>query len=123
MVPEGEDYGGITDRHVVVPRRHIAACLEVLSDLLCDSSAMLRELSMQGANWNLEKYLLYIKRGIAQHIRRFERVMYAVRLEDTTTRWSVGEYHPEAGMIAKYRSEYDAVQRTKRARAEQTLPS
>ena len=124
MVPEGEDYGGITDRHMVVPRRHLASCLDVLSDLLCDSSAMLRQLSMQGANWNLEKYLLYhyTKRGVARHIRRFERVMYAVRLEDTTTRWSVGEYHPEAGMIVKYRGEYDAVQRTKRARAEQTRP-
>ena len=117
LIPEGEDYGGVTDRHVVVPRRHVVALLDVMRELLCRPEQMRAELSAISTAWNPEQYLLYHykKRGIAQFIRRFERVMYTVRLEGGSTRWSVGAYNPEAGMIVKYEGEYEAVQRAKRA--------
>ena len=37
------------------------------------------------------------------------------RLEGGSTSWSVGAYNPEAGMIVKYESEYEAVQRAKKS--------
>ena len=89
--------------------------LGFVNELLCRQEQMRAELSAISSGWNLEQYLLYHykKRGIAQFIRRFERVMYTVRLEGGSTRWSVGAYNPEAGMIVKYESEYEAVQRAK----------
>ena len=38
--------------------------------------------------------------------------MYTVRQEKDKTRWAVGEYNSEAGMIVKYKSEYLAVKNT-----------
>ncbi|KXZ51746.1 hypothetical protein GPECTOR_11g192 [Gonium pectorale] len=112
-IPEGEDYGGITDRHIVVSRKHVHAALSLMDPIIQDPKGLLRE--MQGHDeWNLEQFIKYQfeTRGILQHVRRFPRIMYAVRTSNTSTRWRSGTFVKEAGMIVKYMTEYNAAKKS-----------
>lgn len=106
--PEGQDYNGLTDRHVLVPRVHLYASLSLMDPICEDPQHLFESMSMMGA-WNLEQYieLHFQKQGILQFVRRFPRVMFAVRNFNTTTRWSEGIFVPEIGMIVKYLDAYE----------------
>ncbi|KXZ51745.1 hypothetical protein GPECTOR_11g191 [Gonium pectorale] len=107
-IPEGEDYGGITDRHIVVSRKHVYAALNLMEPIIKDPNGLLKE--MEGyQEWNLERYIKFRfeKQGILRHVRRFPRIMYAVRTSNTSTRWSYGFWIEEAGMLVKYMTEYN----------------
>lgn len=111
-VVEGEDYGGITDRHISIPHKYVFDVLDVLHDVIHHPEELYQEMMIGNSisNWNLEKYLMrhYKKVGVADRIQRFPRVMYAVRDTKTPTRWSTGDFVREDGAVVKYRSEYQA---------------
>ncbi len=110
MIPSGEDYGGLTDRHMVCPSDKIIQALTILDPILEDGDAMVSAMSFH-ESWNLEKYISFMfdLRGLSQVVVRFPRVMYAVKEKSTKTRWSTGKFNREAQMIIKYNSEYEAV--------------
>lgn len=111
-IPEGEDYGGITDRHIVVHKKYLTESLDLMSPILTTPELLYEEMK-NCHDWNLEKYIKHIfeKRGL--NITRFPRMMYAVRGEKDNTRWMGGTYLDDAKMIVKYESEYRLAKATK----------
>ncbi len=59
------------------------------------------------SKWNLERYLRYQfrKKQIEGRVRRFPYVMTAVRGPTDSSRWAMGRFDPDVGMIIKYQSE------------------
>ncbi len=106
-IPEGEDYGGYTDRHIVVSRKDLTSILSVADPILCSPEEL--RIRMSGRKeWNLEKYIrfAFCELGLDQRVRRFPYTMFAVRSVDGRTSWSTGSYSSERGYCIKYRDEH-----------------
>jgi hypothetical protein len=110
-VPEGEDYGGITDRHVVAPAEKILQVLDILPPLLRHPSEFLKflgDMYNETKNTNAEKLLL--RRWHMQGIigETFPRMMFTCAVPGDETRW----WPPSPrlgpnGVNLKYEGEYD----------------
>lgn len=111
-IPEGESYGGITDRHVVVPKKYVEQVLRV-TDRIIQVPGLVYDImkTLDEHTWNLEKYLLFhfMNESLLDKLVRFPRMMYAVRSDSAKTRWAEGEFEPDVGMVVKYPSEYAMV--------------
>lgn len=110
-IPNGEFYGGLTDRHMIVSRNDLRNVLNLIGDIVLRPKLLFNEMSSR-TDWNLEKYiLLHFKRyGLAERVRLFPYVSYTVRDVIDGTRWVAGTYNPERGMIVKYSSELASAQ-------------
>ncbi|MAI13365.1 MAG: hypothetical protein CMM15_05055 [Rhodospirillaceae bacterium] len=106
-IPHGESYGGITDRHAIVPSRFIESYLDILDQMMLQSNQYYSEMSAK-PGWNLEQVIKFHleQHGLLTSLRRFPYVMYSVRSKDGTTRWSRGQWHPSLGYFIKYPKEY-----------------
>ena len=106
-IPKGEDYGGITDRHIVVPRNLMYDAMSLMDILLHNPRKMIDEMKHHKL-WNLEQYIHhhFKKKNLLDKIVRFPSMMYAVRLPHGTTRWAMGSYNKDVNMIVKYETEY-----------------
>ena len=113
-VLDGEEYGGVEDRHIVVPRRHVDRFLGLTDPIYSDPDWLKRYLdrrsAMQGwAFLNLERFVAArLKQdGLWRSVRHLPYVPYMVRGPGGTTSWSVGEFNEELGYYIKYPSEFD----------------
>lgn len=115
LLPRGEDWYGLTDRHLVVPRKYLKSTLNLLDWILEEPEEVVRELGARHQNWNPESYYLHhlVREGVADRVRRFRRTFYSVRAPDGPTRWSLGDLDSTSGMMIKYPSEKKGVQETK----------
>lgn len=125
-IPDSEDYGGYTDRHIVASRCDILKVLSVCDDILVKPRSLYEQMCDHG-RWNLEKYLKFSleRMGVASRIRRFPYTMYAVRERGGHTRWREGNYDDALGCYIKYPSEYArarSVARTTRNKRGWTYP-
>ncbi len=106
-VVEGEDYGGITDRHHVFPVKLLDQVLGVIDFL--DSDALLKKLH-KTKKYNPEKFLLDMFRfyKIDVLIKRFTRIQFTVATKDDATRWKEAKKRMpgEKDIFLKYKSEY-----------------
>ncbi len=106
-VPFGQDFGGITDRHLVVSSEHVLAALDILPGLFQDPSAYPR---LSDDLYNPEQLLLdrWKQLGIAHLVRRFPRMMFTCgnAAIDDVTRWKATGDIVEEGVRKKYRKEY-----------------
>lgn len=108
-IPDGEGYGGVTDRHVVLNRDDLQNYLNLLEEILLRPQELKR--AMEGrTDWNLEKfiYLMLGKTGCASRLRYFPYCMYSVRESNGSTSWSKGVWSDELGFYIKYPAEQDA---------------
>ena len=107
-VPDGEDYGGIADRHLAVSRADVVNCLDLIEPILSEPEVLNKEMAHR-SNWNVEQYLLHHlkRRGIAHKIRRFPYVMYLARdKRDNTLTWSSGHVVRGIDHYIKYPGEF-----------------
>lgn len=113
-IPEGEDYGGITDRHIVVSRDFVETVLDLMSPILHDHQNLYNTMK-HNEKWNLEQYIKFIFdiRNITSNIVRFPRNMYTVRGLNDSTRWEKGRFVPSKNYYIKYINEFYATQRNK----------
>jgi len=108
-IVEGEDYGGITDRHHVFPSRMWLPMLDVISfldsDIFWDKVNSLK-------HYNPEKFLadMFNFYGIKSSVRRFRRVHFTVATKDDGTRWQKARITMpgEDQLFLKYPGEYCA---------------
>jgi hypothetical protein len=106
-VVEGEDYGGITDRHHIFDSD---MCDDVLGicDYLCNDLNF--NFLCKTDNLNPEEALLHFfnSTGIAKKINRCKRVQFTVSAEGDESRWmQAGEFLPGSKTLKhKYYSEY-----------------
>jgi hypothetical protein len=116
-IPDGEDYGGICDRHLVVSPSDLAPSCNLLEEILC-RPRQLREAMVARLDWDwtTERSLAlhFSRSGLAAKIRRFPFVMFLVRGPSDPTTWSPGEYADEVNMLIKYRSELNEARRNER---------
>lgn len=106
-IPEGEFYNGVTDRHVVLPKKFVVSYLNLLERMI-DKKYNYFNLMKPYRHWNLESLIRFhlVQNGIWESVRFFPYVMYAVRPINGTTRWSRGVFSKEDGYYIKYPSEY-----------------
>lgn len=107
-IPDGEDWGGFTDRHIVVSRKYIEDILSIADPIIHAPDKLLEEMLKESHDWNLERYIKYSfeKLGLASQVRRYPYTMFTVRKGDTHTTWGVGNYSPRLGYHVKYDGEY-----------------
>lgn len=114
-VPTGEDYNGITDRHTIVPAKHLRPAMDLMSYLMTDPRAVaqeMRESHKYNGRWNLESVIWHVwgARGLQNKVLRFPLVMFTVRDSSVGTRWQEGRYHDKYNLIVKYRGELQAAE-------------
>ena len=111
-IPNGEHYGGITDRHLIVNRQYAERALSACNAILERPNELLEEMRWRN-NWNLEQYLDYHfrKTGIRHQCRFFPWIMYTIRDPAESSRWTMGRYNRAVNQIVKYPSELDAAER------------
>jgi hypothetical protein len=110
-IPKGEDYGGVTDRHIVVPKAYLEKSMNLMDSIL-KTPDTLYEKMRHNRSWNLEKYIEwhFKQNGIFDKVARFNRCMYAVRGVHDKTRWAVGTRNAELGYYIKYSGEHSDTQ-------------
>lgn len=106
-VPKGEDYGGYTDRHIVVHQKDLLKVLSIGERILTEPEKLYSEM-IHYKRWNLEQFIRFCfnSLGIQHKIRRFPYTMYSIRPPGGHTRWVKGKYSEELGYYIKYPTEY-----------------
>jgi hypothetical protein len=107
-VPDGEDYGGVTDRHLVVSREDLIPALSLIDDVLLRPTQLYEEMSHRD-DWSPEVFLAFHleRHGLLPRLRRFPYVMYTARsVRDAPSTWSPGRFDPSVKHIVKYPSEF-----------------
>jgi hypothetical protein len=88
-VPAGEDYGGITDRHMVCHRTHMLPSMDMYPHFLSHPEKYLFGSRTMKENAERMIRLRWIEKGLYPHqVRRFPRVMYTAATKADTSRWS-----------------------------------
>lgn len=106
-IPSGEAYGGVTDRHVVLPKKFVIPYLDMLNKMVTHGEEYYRKMRSH-RDWNLEQFIKFHlqENGVWNRVRFFPYIMYSMRSEGGTTRWSPGQYSKNHGYYIKYISEY-----------------
>ena len=111
--PNGEHYGGLTDRHLVVSRADVVDCLNLIEDILLEPNQLYEEMKyMIGRpawNNNIEQFLAHHlrRKGLFHKVKMFPYVMYLARLvRDDSPTWRKGHYEPAVGHYVKYDGEF-----------------
>lgn len=111
---DGEGYGGVGDRHLIVPRRYVKRFLEVPDPVFSDPEGLKRELDRISVaqDWpvlNPERFLVARLKalGLWWHVRFLPYVPYAVRAPGGSTRWSEGQFDQERAFYVKYPTELE----------------
>jgi hypothetical protein len=110
-LPDGENYGGLNDRHVVASRADIVNCLNVIEDMLLHPVQLCEEMKRQPGyyHWNNELVLShhFKRKGLFSKVKRFPYVMYMARqVNDESPAFKPGHYEPAVGHYVKYKKEY-----------------
>jgi hypothetical protein len=107
-IPDGEHYKGYTDRHVVLSKTNIEPYLNILNNLVFKSHEYFNKMKNKD-DWNLEQLIKFnLEENKVLHlVKEFPYIMYSVRSENGSTRWSRGTYSRNLGYYIKYKTEYD----------------
>ena len=104
--PDGEDYGGLCDRHLVVSVADLFTSCNLIEELLIRPQEM-RSLMIKRSNWNIEQVIAmhFSRKNLMSKVKRFPYIMFLVRVPEDPTAWAAGEYIADVNMIVKYPSE------------------
>jgi hypothetical protein len=123
---DGEGYGGVGDRHLIVPRRFVERFLEVPAPIFSDAEGLKRRLAAveRSQGWgvlNPERFLAARLRelGLWRHVRFLPYVPFAVRAPGGSTRWSPGVLDDDGGYYVKYPTELERSQIARRYLSDQ----
>lgn len=107
-IPDAENYGGYTDRHVVLSKEHVTPYLNILNNMVTRSNEYFTKMKKHN-HWNLEKLIKFHleQNNVLNCVREFPYVMYSVRSVSGTSRWSLGNFDKTLGYYIKYKSEYN----------------
>lgn len=110
-IPEGQDWGGICDRHALVPQKYVVQFLNQMRILNGDKRADFVD-RFNHSQRNPEGYLksLLETHALEDKVIRTKRTMCLVRGREDSTRWQEGRAYEkwieEIGLYVKYRDEY-----------------
>ncbi|MFO1161101.1 MAG: hypothetical protein U1E60_19825 [Reyranellaceae bacterium] len=111
-LPDGEDYGGLMDKHLVVSAAQLRRSCNLLDEILGKPDRM-RNAMADSPSWNIEQAIhLHLEtNGLLTKIRRFPYVMCLVRSPDDPTDRTAGTYIPDLGITIRYPSEFNEASR------------
>ena len=111
---DGEGYGGVEDRHMIVPRRYVRRFLAVPGPIFTDPVGLRQRLDLISVaqDWhvlNPERFLAArLKQlGLSRRLRYLPYVPYLVRAPGDSTRWTRGVLDEEHGAFIKYPTELE----------------
>ena len=114
-VLDGEQWGGVSDRYIAVPRKWIESYIAIVEPLFTDPIDLADRLRSQvqaeivdNKYLNPEKFLAFRMRelDIWDKLSWLPYIPFAVRELGGSTRWSQGEYNDELGYFIKYSGEF-----------------
>jgi len=111
---DGEQYGGLGDRHLLVPRRYLRRFLDVPDPIFNDPEKLRLEIDRISVaqGWpvlNPERFLAARLKelGLWRRVRFIPYLPYAVRSPAGATRWMEGVFDEERGYYVKYPTELE----------------
>ncbi len=112
-IPEGEDYGGLCDRHLVVSAPNLVPSCNLIDDLLVRPKQMREAMLAVSSEWNIERFIAFhlSRNGLIAKVKRFPYVMFLVRGDGDPTAWAPGAYDDGVRMLVKYASELSEAKR------------
>lgn len=112
--PDGEDYSGIMDKHLVVSAPQLFRSCSVLDGVLSEPDRIRKAVASR-AHWtmNMEQaiYLHLETTGLLAKVRRFPYVMCLVRPSNDPADHTTGTYIPELGITIRFPSEFNEARR------------
>jgi hypothetical protein len=108
-IPQGEAYGGYTDRHLIVSRDNILDALDIFPTLFQQTNQQLQDWIAVGTPESILKRV-WTSKGL--HVRTMKRVMFTCATLFDTSRWKQpkGDVPGVPGLLKKYESEYNQTQ-------------
>jgi len=116
---EGEDYGGISDRHFIAPTVEFFRAINLTRSVLCESHLYFDRVG------NLETLIKHYMTRQKLSVRLFPPSFFSVKRQRDPTRWSQGVETPESqafGLRIKYTGEYERACKQCRESMSTTLP-
>lgn len=114
-IAEGEDYGGVSDRHTIYPASLFLTGLGVTRALMQESHVFVDHFNKTGDHMNLESVLKFYFSMRGLHVQRSHRTFFGVIRQCDKTRWSSGTSHlvgEKMGFKVKYLSELQVAETT-----------
>jgi hypothetical protein len=107
-IPDGENYTGINDRHIIIPKKYIEKSLEILDFILKNPQDIYEKCIINKTIINIETLLKYFfsTTNLINNIRRYPYTMYTVREKNGPSNWSFGKYNRQLKFNIKYKTEY-----------------
>ena len=108
---DGEKYGGVSDRHIIFHTSLATKVLSIANGIFHESKELevvLLESPIKDLNPEKYIYITLGRMGMQQQIKFIPYLGYAIRHENTKTRWSSGSYSPRHGYYIKYPKEFIA---------------
>lgn len=111
---DGQHYGGMSDRFVLFPRTLAEQVFSLYSPIFTDATKTVSELlthrfsqSRRFRKFNAEFYLKFEldRAGLLRKKRFLPYLGYAIRSEESATRWSAGAWDEREGLRIKYPAE------------------
>ena len=107
-IPDGEDYGGYTDRHAILSKNNIISYLNILTNFVLKSNDYFLKMN-EKCDWNLEKLIKFnLEQNNIFIVKKIPYIMYSVRNIDGPTRYCEGVFSEDLGYFIKYRKEFNA---------------
>ena len=107
-LPKSQNFGGITDRHLVVNSSLILPALDILPGFLEHPEDYASFASFKVGNPERLIHFRWKKSGIRQLVKRFDRIMFTCAAASDQTRWQVrSDFMVPEGVYLKYQQEYN----------------
>ena len=106
-IPNGEKYGGYTDRHAVLSKSNLYDYLNLIEPILLEPQKLFETMKFKN-NWNLERYIKFYldQKGYSNKVKFFPYIMYSVRDKKIKTTFRPGRYSYKHKFYIKYFKEY-----------------
>jgi len=105
LIPEGEDYYGICDRHAIIPKEYISKFLKI-----CEYINLEKSLEVNSEYLNCEtSFLNHLKHeGLLSFVERYPRTQFTSALSKDKTNWRIPIYkiYFFDKLMIKYPDEY-----------------
>jgi hypothetical protein len=125
-LPEGEEYGGYSDRHLAGNFDIWNKMINITKNIVCNPEKMRESLFKwkPGSGFNMESVQKAMWDEWGLEITSFPRTMFTVRGPEDPTQWSTGEAHEilsKFKLKVKYQGEMDATLRNCNSDLKKTL--
>jgi hypothetical protein len=106
-IPNGEFYGGVTDRHAILSQSNIHTYLNIIELIVTKPKLLFHKMKIH-SKWNMEKYIKFNLKffNYGKKIKFFPYLGFTVRDKKTDTTLSFGDYSPLLKLNIKYIREY-----------------